>query len=126
MWFVFVMFDCRTIHFFNSLCNLIFDLRPKACDFEVAEELQDEISAAAAAAAAAAGLKMESVGTKWIRFGSVGGAGKPVNPKAVNRLDSVEVRLMRQKTIMMRHVVCDVVLSFTRALFIITLTERDC
>jgi hypothetical protein len=57
----------------------------------VAEELQDEASAAAAAAAAATGIKVE-IGTKWLRFGSVGGAGGSVNPKAVNRVDSVEVR----------------------------------
>lgn len=66
-------------------------LSPKLCDFEVAEELLDETSAAAAAAAAATGLKLET-STKWLRFGSVGGAGAPVNPRAVNRVDSVEVR----------------------------------
>jgi hypothetical protein len=36
-------------------------------------------------------LKLEGDGTKWMRFGNVGGPGKSVNPKAVNRLDSVEV-----------------------------------
>ena len=41
--------------------------------------------------AAAAGLKVEGDGTKWSRFGNVGGPGKSVNPKSVNRLDSVEV-----------------------------------
>ena len=65
---------------------------PKICDFEVAEELQDDDAAAAAAAAAVAGLKVAGDGMKWMRFGNVGGAGKSVNAKAVNRLDSVEVR----------------------------------
>jgi hypothetical protein len=64
---------------------------PKLCDFEVAEELQDDDAAASAAAAAIAGLKMAGDGIKWKRFGNVGGSGKGVDAKAVNRLDSVEV-----------------------------------
>ena len=64
----------------HSTTSLFFS--PKICDFEVAEELHGD----AASDANKAG------NCQWTHFGNVGGGGKCVDAKAVNRLDSVEVR----------------------------------
>jgi hypothetical protein len=77
--------------FQSKICFLSLVISPRLCDFEVAEELQDAATEAAVAAAAAAGIKVLEKSTQWMRFGSIGGAGRAVDSKAVNRQDSVEV-----------------------------------
>jgi hypothetical protein len=81
---------CDVMWWFRFSLAFWLHVSPKICDFEVAEELQDDEAKAAAAAASALGLSAATT-TKWMRFGNVGNSGAAVNPKAVNRVDSVEV-----------------------------------